>query len=231
MQPCQQCSGGSPISVWISALLIVILLIAWQYWPRMGRLGRIAIVMACIAVLGGSIATSHWWAGTGSTSGTCGTCLMPVSPSPAPGPAPATRPATQPAGVTTTVASQPSGESSAFATSPEVVAFYCHRTVRCHTCLQIEEWANQAIETHFAGELGGGLIEWRPINIEEPGNEHFEKDYELTAQSLVLVRMRDGKLAEWKNLKSVWELVGDYGGFTEYVRTELSSFLSGASGM
>jgi hypothetical protein len=225
MQPCQQCSGGSPIGMWISALLIVILVIAWQYWPRMGRFGRIAIVIAWIAALGGSIATSYWQGGTGSIGGTCGTCVMPAFPSPA------TAPSTQSAMVTTTVDSQPSGESSAFATSPEVVAFYFHRTLRCPTCLQIEEWAKQAIEMHFAGELGGGLIEWRPINIEESGNEHFEKDYELTAQSLVLVRMRDGKPAEWKNLKSVWELVDDYGGFTEYVRMELASFLRGASGM
>jgi hypothetical protein len=215
----------------MSALLIFMVVIAWKQWPRMGRAGRVGIIAVCLAVLAGSIATSYWWDKTGSMGRTCGTCLMPVFPSPATGPAPATSPATQPAVVTTTVASQPSGESSAVATSPEVVAFYFHRTVRCHSCLQIEEWAKQAIEEHFSAELGGGLIEWRPINIDEPGNAHFEKDYELTAQSLVLVRMRDGQPMDWKNLKSVWELLGDYGRFTEYVRTEVSSFLSGASGM
>lgn len=231
MQPCQQCDGGYPLGLWMSALLIFVLVIAWKQWPRTGRAGRIGLMAACIVLLGGLIANSYWRGTPGLMGGTCGTCMMPVLPGPGTGPAPATRPATQPAGTTAAVASRPSGESSAFATSPEVAAFYFHRTVRCHTCLQIEEWAKQAIEMHFAGELNGGLIEWRAINIEESGNEHFEKDYELTAQSLVLVRMRDGKPAEWKNLKSVWELVGDYGGFTEYVRTELSSFLSGASGM
>lgn len=215
----------------MAAPLLFMLMIARKHWTHMRWAGRIGLAGACIAVLGGSIATRYWWEGTGSTGGTCGTCMMPVSPSSATGSASAARPATRPAGGTTAVASLPSGKSSAFATSPEVVVFYFHRTVRCHSCLQIEEWAKQAIEMRFAGELGGGVIEWCPINIEESGNEHFEKDYELTAQSLVLVRMRDGQPAEWKNLKSVWELLGDYGRFTEYVQTEVSSFLGGASGM
>ena len=43
--------------------------------------------------------------------------------------------------------------------------------------------------------------------------------------------MKDGQPAEWKNLKSVWDLLGDYARFTEYVQTEVSSFLGGASGM
>ena len=129
------------------------------------------------------------------------------------------------------VASKSGDASSPVATSPELVAFYFHRTIRCHSCLQIEEWAKQAIESRFANEIANGLVEWRAINIQEPGNEHFEKDYELTAQSLVLVRMKGGRPAEWKNLKAVWELLGDYGRFTEYVQTEVSSFLGGASGM
>ena len=230
MRPCQQCDGGYPIGLWMSALLIFMVVIAWKQWPRMGRAGRVGIIAACIAVLVGSIVTSYWRGATGSAGGTCATCMMPVSPSPATGPAPAARPVTQSAGVTTTVASQPVVESGVFEASPDVVAFYFHRSVRCHSCLQIEEWAKQAIEIHFARELSGGLIEWRPINIEESGNEHFEKDYALTGQSLVLVRMRDGQPVEWKNLKSVWELLGDYARFTEYVRTELSSFLGGVSG-
>lgn len=224
MRPCQQCDGAYPIGMWMSALLICMLVIAWKHWPRMGRMGRIGMIVACIAVFGGSIATSYRQGATGSTGGTCGTCFMPVLPPPATGPS------TQPMMGTATVASQPAVESAVFEASPDVVAFYFHRTVRCHSCLEIEEWARQAIEMHFAGELTGGLIEWRPVNIDKPGNEHFEKDYELTTQSLVLVRMRDGQPAEWKNLKSVWELLGDCARMTEYVRSEMSAFVDDVYG-
>lgn len=225
MRPCQQCDGDYAVGLWMSALLIFILVIAWKHWPRMRWAGRTGIVAACITVLGASVATSYWRDKSRSTGGTSGTCVMPARP------APATGPSTQPAIVTTTVAPQPAGDSSPVATSPEVVAFYFHRTIRCHSCLQIEEWAKQAIESRFAGEIAAGLVEWRPVNIQEVGNEHFEKDYELTAQSLVIVRMKDGQPAGWKNLKSVWELLGDYVRFTEYVQTEVSSLLGGASGM
>jgi hypothetical protein len=147
--------------------------------------------------------------------------MMPILPSAATGPA------TQPAVVTTTVASQPSAESSAVATSPEVVAFYFHRTVRCHTCLQIEEWAKQAIESRFADEIASGIIEWRPVNIEEPGNEHYEKEFDLRTQSLVMVRLANGNRVNWKNLTAVWKLIGDRAAFEGYVQTELRTLLYG----
>jgi hypothetical protein len=225
MQPCQQCDGDYAVGVWLAALLLFMLMIAWKHWAHMRWAGRIGIAVACIAVVGASVATSYWRGKLRSTGGTRGTCAMPALPSPAAGPS------TQPVMVRATVASQPGGDSSQVATSPEVVAFYFHRTLRCHSCLQIEEWAKQAVESRFAEEIAAGLVEWRAVNIQEVGNEHFEKDYELTAQSLVLVRMKDGQPAEWKNLKAVWELLGDYGRFTEYVQTEVSSFLGGASGM
>jgi len=225
MQPCQLCDDGYAIGVWMSALLIFILLIAWSYWPRMGWAGRVGIVGACVAVLGGTVATSYWRDKARSTGGACATCVMSAIPSLA------TAPSTQPTTVAATVASPPGANPSPVPMSPEVVAFYFHRTVRCHSCLQIEEWARQAIESRFANEIANGLVEWRAVNIDQPENKHFEKDYELPAQALVLVRMKDGQPTEWKNLKAVWELLGDYGRFTEYVQTEVSSFLVGASGM
>jgi len=222
---CEQCAGAYPIGMWLSALLICMLVIAWRRWRRMEWAGRAGMVAACVALLGGLIATSYLRGTTGSAGGICGTCFMAVSS------APAATPSTQPIAAVVAVTSQPPVESTLSESSPDVTVFYFHRTVRCHSCLQIEEWARQAIETHFGGELAGGVIAWRPVNIEEPGNEHFEKDYELTTQSLVLVRMRDGQPTEWKNLKSVWEFLGDYAAMTEYVRSELSAFLYNINGM
>ena len=60
--------------------------------------------------------------------------------------------------------------------------------------------------------MANGIVEWRAVNIDQPGNKHFEKDFGLKVQSLVLVRLRDGQPAESKNLEAVWELLGDYAG-------------------
>lgn len=219
MPACQQCDAAYSVGVWMSALLIFMLLIARKHWSGMGWAGRLGALTACVAVFGGAVVGTYRQSQTGTTGRTCGTCLMPAI----------STPATAPAIPLTTVAaagsSQTSADSSTSTTQPEVVAFYFHRTLRCHSCLEIEEWAKQAIESHFSGELAGGLIEWRPINIEEAGNEHFEKDYELTTQSLVLVRMKNGQPAEWKILQEVWELLGDHARFTQYVQTEMSAYL------
>ncbi len=107
----------------------------------------------------------------------------------------------------------------------KVIAYYFHRTVRCHTCLAIEDLSRQTIESVFGEQLAEGRIEWRPVNIEQKGNEHFEDDFELKNQSLVLVKLEGGKQADWKNLTSVWDLIQDHEKFVQYVREETSKYL------
>ena len=80
----------------------------------------------------------------------------------------------------------------------------------------------------FTEEFAEGRVEWRPVNIEEKGNEHFENDYKLTTQSLVFVKLTDGKQADWKILTSVWELIDNQEKFIKYVQEELSKYLQGA---
>lgn len=109
----------------------------------------------------------------------------------------------------------------------KVVAYYFHRTLRCPTCLAIEKQSRETIEAAFAGELEAGVLEWRAVNIEEPGNEHFEQDFALDAQSLVLVQMEGSVVRRWTTLKGVWELVDDPPGFEQYVATSVVTFLSG----
>lgn len=107
----------------------------------------------------------------------------------------------------------------------KVVAYYFHRTMRCPTCLSIEEQAHEAIKAGYGQELRAGRLEWHAINIEAPGNEHFEQDFELETSSLILAEVVNDEVMRWKNLTSVWELVEDPPAFQEYVWTELADFL------
>ncbi len=122
-------------------------------------------------------------------------------------------------------ASGPPAAAGASAASSKVIAYYFHRTVRCHTCLAIEDLSRQTIENLFGEQLAEGRIEWRPVNIEQKGNEHFEDDYKLMNQSLVLVKLADGKQADWKNLTKVWDLIDNHEAFVNYVQEELSKFM------
>jgi hypothetical protein len=118
--------------------------------------------------------------------------------------------------------------AASISAEPRVVAYYFHATMRCPTCLSIERGARAALESAFGPELAGGVLEWRAVDMEAPGNEHFVKDFGLTASSLVLVKEAGGRVADWRNLERVWELVGDDPRFEAYVVENARGFLTGS---
>jgi len=63
------------------------------------------------------------------------------------------------------------------------------------------------------------------VDFEQPGNEHFAKEFELAAPSVVLVELHDGARRKWKNLPEVWELVGDKPAFLDFLQKEVRTFL------
>jgi hypothetical protein len=122
---------------------------------------------------------------------------------------------------------QPSGKPGPDGSSKTIV-YYFHAYQRCSSCLRIEELTHQAITTYFAAPLKNGWLEWRVINVEEKGNEHFIKDYKLYTKSVVLSEVKAGKELRWKNLDKIWELLNDEKLFKTYVRTEILAFRDGA---
>jgi len=119
----------------------------------------------------------------------------------------------------------PSPRTIATSQNSKVVAYYFHGNVRCTTCRTIEQYSHDAIHEYFAKELGSGRLEFRPVNVEEPGNKHFIQDYQLVTRSLVLSLVSDDKETKWKNLADVWKLVRDKERFFQYVRDEVEIFL------
>lgn len=120
------------------------------------------------------------------------------------------------------------GEAETTATDADnaVVAYYFHGNKRCSTCRKLEAYSEEAIVGGFASELESGELEWRVVNTDEAANAHFITDFELVTKSVVLVEYRDGEVVRFKNLKLVWQLVGDEDGFVTYVRDETRDFLA-----
>lgn len=117
--------------------------------------------------------------------------------------------------------------SAAGAPSQKVVAYYFHVSVRCSTCHAIQEYSREALERFFPEQLKSGTLEWRPVNVQLPQNRHFIRDYQLYTRSLVLVKIKDGKQVEWRNLEKVWELVGRKNDFLKYVQGHVRTYLGG----
>ncbi|MFH0984919.1 MAG: nitrophenyl compound nitroreductase subunit ArsF family protein [Candidatus Omnitrophota bacterium] len=109
-----------------------------------------------------------------------------------------------------------------------VTAYYFHGTFRCPTCHKLEAYAKEAIENNFRNELASGKLSFKIVNIENKGNEHFVKDYQLYTKSVVLSLTRDGKEIRSKNLDKIWEYVRNKDRYENYVRDEVAAFLKEA---
>ena len=116
------------------------------------------------------------------------------------------------------------------APSQLVITYYFHGTVRCETCLKIEQQAKAVIERQFKPELDAQRLVFLPLNYDQPENAHFQQDYKLPCPSLVLVRQKDGKDEKWTLLGDTWQLVHDPVKFNSYIETEVNKFLSGQKG-
>ena len=106
-----------------------------------------------------------------------------------------------------------------------VRVYYFHGNARCVSCRKIEALAGEAVRAAFAGEMKQGKVEWLAVNIEEPANKHFIRDYRLYTKSLVVVDLVDGTRVRWKNLEKIWELLRDDDAFRQYVQGEVKSYL------
>ena len=118
--------------------------------------------------------------------------------------------------------------STAFAidnSSAKVIAYYFHGSFRCYTCTNMEKFSKEAIETNFKDALASGNLEFKAVNVEDRGNEHFVNDYKLYTKSLILSMVKDGKEVKSKNLDKIWELARNKQRFIDYVTSEINGFM------
>jgi len=106
-----------------------------------------------------------------------------------------------------------------------VIAYYFHGNFRCYTCHTMEQYSKEAIEANFKDALSSGKLEFKVVNVEERGNEHFTRDYQLYTKSLVISLVKNGKEVKSKNLTKIWEYVRDKQRFYDYVKDGVATFL------
>jgi hypothetical protein len=136
----------------------------------------------------------------------------------------------------TSASPSPDGQKAATSsdtTTPDVsaqtklIVFYFHGHQRCPTCYKLENYAKSEVEIAFADAIKKGEVEWKTVNIEKPGNEHYNNDYKLYTKSVIVSMIKDGKESSWKNLDQIWQLVHDESTYREYIRKEVKACLKG----
>jgi len=104
-------------------------------------------------------------------------------------------------------------------------ASYFHGDVRCPTCIKLETYSSEAIQSGFEKEVKDSLFVFRTVNWDREENAHYLDDYKLYTKALILSRVRGGKEIAWANLDSIWQLVGDKDKFIKYVQTKSRAFI------
>jgi hypothetical protein len=147
---------------------------------------------------------------------------VPEAPVPSPPKSDRPVPAAQKPAIPTAVVPRPASGPAT------IVVTYFHATARCASCLKIEDLTNATMTTRFAGPIAEKRVVWRVVNIDEPENAHFVKDYGLYTKSVVVSEVKAGREVRWKNLEKVWNLLGDSEAFQGYVEQEVRAFLEKA---
>ena len=109
--------------------------------------------------------------------------------------------------------------------SAKVIAYYFHGSFRCYTCTNMEKFSREAMEKNFKDALVSGKLEFKAVNVEDRGNEHFVDDYKLYTKSLIVSLVKDGKEVKSKNLDKIWELAHNKDKFIDYVTAEVGEFI------
>jgi small redox-active disulfide protein 2 len=88
------------------------------------------------------------------------------------------------------------------------IVYYFYGNHRCATCNRMEALTVKALK-----DKG---VTYKAVNIDEPVNEHFVKDFQLDAR--VVVIQKDGK---FKKMEKVWDLVEDEQAYIAYIQSGL----------
>jgi hypothetical protein len=121
---------------------------------------------------------------------------------------------------TSTVTAQPDGVPD------KVLVYYFHSTRRCRTCLGIQAAIEKTVKERFATELASSALVFQDVNLDEPTNSHFAKDYNLSFSSMVVVAKKGQTTLKWENCDKVWEHAHNEPVLTEYAEKQIRSYVN-----
>ncbi|MBN1324762.1 MAG: hypothetical protein JW974_00900 [Alphaproteobacteria bacterium] len=98
--------------------------------------------------------------------------------------------------------------------------YYFLGNIRCVSCHKIQEYTTEVFNDNFKDKL-----DFKIVNIDKPENKHFITDYNLYTKSVILVKVAQDKVTEYKNLDKIWTYIENENKFKTYIKYEIDSFL------
>lgn len=108
-----------------------------------------------------------------------------------------------------------------------VIVYYFYGNPRCATCQKIEKYTKEAVAENFSKEIKSKKVSFQAVDLDNPKNKHFSKDYNLYTKSVIVSERKNGKEIKYKNLDKIWTLTNDEKKFKDYINKEVKSSLGG----
>ena len=118
--------------------------------------------------------------------------------------------------------------STAWAADPpaeRVVAMYFHRTQRCPTCLKMGSYSEEAVKEGFTKQVEEGSVEFHYVDFQDKGNAALTKGYKVSGPALIVAKVKENKVKEYKDLTDIWTKVREKPEFIKYVRENVEAYL------
>ncbi|MFH1923669.1 MAG: nitrophenyl compound nitroreductase subunit ArsF family protein [Planctomycetota bacterium] len=106
-----------------------------------------------------------------------------------------------------------------------VVAMYFHRTQRCPTCLKMGSYSEEAVKKGFAKQVKAGSVEFHYVDFQDKKNAALTKAYKISGPALVVAKVKENKVKEYKDLKDIWTKVREKPEFLKYVCENVEAYL------
>jgi len=106
-----------------------------------------------------------------------------------------------------------------------IVAMYFHRTQRCPTCLKMGSYSEEAIKKGFVKQVKKGSVEFHYVDFQDKKNAALAKGYKISGPALIIAKVKENKVREYKDLKDIWTKVREKPKFIEYVRENVEAYM------
>jgi hypothetical protein len=104
---------------------------------------------------------------------------------------------------------------------------YFHRTERCESCLNAENYTRETLETHFDDQLKNGWMSLRVLDVEKEENAAVVKKYDAAGSALYLSILIQGTEYLCPN-QDIWFFTTNKYLFVDTLKKKLTSLLERA---
>lgn len=95
---------------------------------------------------------------------------------------------------------------------------YFHRTDRCTSCNNAEQYARDTLNTYYPEEAGSGKISMQSIDYQQ--NKEMADKYDVNMQGLKIKTTRNGQETV-RDVPEVWAYVKDRDAYMNYLKGEI----------